>query len=117
MKLFNLLAILAACLVFSSPILAAADQDKDLKAEKDRRIGNIKEWIHLSEERLSCVKTAKDFEALNLCNQAADKKRDALEAKIKAQHSDHRADPEKNHSETRPNHPNNKTQNNKTQNN
>ncbi|MBY0485550.1 hypothetical protein [Nitrosomonas sp.] len=112
MKQFNLLAILAACLVFSSPILAAADQDKDLKAEKDRRIGNIKEWMDLSQERLSCVQNAKDFEALKSCNQAADKKSDALEAKIKAQHSDQRAGPEKNHSQTKPNHPDNKTQNN-----
>ena len=79
MKLFNLLAILAACLIFSSPIMAAADQDTDLKAEKDRRIGNIRERIHISEERLSCIQKAKDFEALKSCNQTADKKLDALD--------------------------------------
>ncbi len=78
MKLFNLLAILAACLIFSSPILAA-NQDPDFTAERDREMGNIKERIHILEERLSCIQKAKDFEALKSCNQTADKKLDALD--------------------------------------
>ena len=101
MKLFNLLAILAACLIFSTPIMAAADQDPDFTAERDREIGNIKERIHISEERLSCIQKAKDFEALKSCNQTADKKLDALEAKIKAQSKDKRVIPDTKHPDTK----------------
>ncbi len=113
MKLLNLLMILGV--FFSSSVLAAAGQDADFTNEKDRETANIKQRMQISEERLNCIQKAKDFDALKSCNDAADKKRDALEDKIKAQHADERGGADKKRSDAQPNHPNNKQQDNKTQ--
>ncbi len=113
MKLFNLLMILGV--LFSTSVLAAGDQDADFTKERNRETENIKQRIQILEERLNCIQKAKDFEALKSCNQAADNKLDALNAKIKAQKADQRAVPDKKQSDTKPNNTNNKQQENKTQ--
>ncbi|WP_132467047.1 hypothetical protein [Nitrosomonas sp. Nm84] len=107
MKLFNfLLAILAACLIFSSPIMAATDQDPNFITERNREIANAKERIHISEGRIDCIQKAKDFEALKTCNKAADRRMDDLEVKIKVIHSGNK-----------PNHPDNKQDDSQSQHN
>ncbi|PSJ16052.1 hypothetical protein [Nitrosomonas supralitoralis] len=91
MQLFNLALILTVGLFFTSTIMSAADQDPNFTPEKDREIANVKERIHILEERFNCMRKTKDFESLKSCNQAADKKLDVLEAKIKMQPHDKRA--------------------------
>ena len=115
MKLFNLLLILVVNVLISSSVMAVADQDADFTNERDRETANIKQRIQILEERLNCIQKGKDFEALKSCNQAADNKLDALDAKIKAQNADQRSVPDKKQSNTKPNHPDNKQQDNKTQ--
>ncbi len=112
MKLLNLFMILA--MLFSSSVMAAPDQDADFTNEKNRETTNIKQRVQILEERLSCIQKAKDFETLKSCNDVVDKKLDALEAKIKAQHVDERAGAEKKRSDVQPNHPDNKQLDNKT---
>lgn len=85
MKLFNLFLIATASLIFSAPLMSAAEQDPDFPPEKNREIGNIRERMQIMEERLNCIQKTNDFESLKTCNQAAEQKRDALEAKINAQ--------------------------------
>jgi Skp family chaperone for outer membrane proteins len=104
MKLSNLLLVLVTGLIFCSTIMAAPDQDPDFTAERDREIGNIKERMQISEERLNCLQKAKDFEALKSCNQAANKKMDALEAKIKSQPHSKKADPDTKHPDAKNKH-------------
>lgn len=112
MKLLNLLMILG--MLFSSSVLAAAEQDPDFTNEKNRETTNIKQRVQILEERLNCIQKTKDFEALKSCNEAANKKLDALEAKIKTQHADERAGSDKKRPDSKPNHPDNKQQDNKT---
>ena len=85
MKIFNLLLIITAGLFFASPLISAAEKDPNFQTEKNREIGNVKERIQIIEGRLNCMQKSNDFESLKTCNQGADKKMDALEAKINAQ--------------------------------
>ena len=87
MKIYNL-SILIVGLIFLTSIWAAAGQDDNFIAERDREVANSKERMGISEERLKCLQSAKDREALRFCHQAADKKLDVLEAKIKSQQID-----------------------------
>ena len=115
MKLFNLLMILGV--FFSSSVMAAGDQDADFTKERNRETENIKQRIQILEERLNCIQKVKDFEALKSCNQAADKKMDALEAKIKAQYGDNKAAPDTKHPDNKSMHHDNKHPDNKNKNN
>ena len=84
MKQINLWIVVAG-LIFSSSVMATDGNEDNFSAEKDREIKNIRDRMQISEGRLNCLQAAKDMEALKSCNQAADKKMDALEAKIKAE--------------------------------
>ncbi|SEG22888.1 hypothetical protein [Nitrosomonas ureae] len=107
MKLFNLFLLITAGLFFSSPLILAAEQDPDFLPEKNREMGNIKERIQILEGRLNCMQKTNDFESLKTCNQAADQKMDALEAKINAQERN------KKQSDSKTKQPDNKTSDNK----
>ena len=85
MKLYNFLLILATGLVLSTSMMAAAGQDDNFTAERDREVANSKERMRIAEDRLNCLQGAKDKEALKSCHEAANKKLDVLEAKIKSQ--------------------------------
>ncbi|PXX09523.1 hypothetical protein [Nitrosomonas ureae] len=85
MKIFNLFLMIAVGFIFSSPLMSAAEPNKDFQSEKNREIGNVKERIQILEGRLTCMQKTNDFDSLKTCNQAADQKLDALENKINAQ--------------------------------
>ena len=103
MKLSNLL-ILVISMSFSSLIMAATDQDTDLKTERDRQTSNIRERIQILEGRLGCIQKAKDFNALESCNDAADKKIDILESKIQTQEGNKKGNHNNKHSDTKNKH-------------
>ncbi|PXX15616.1 hypothetical protein C8R27_10931 [Nitrosomonas ureae] len=85
MKIFNLILMITMSLIFSTPLMSAAEQVADFSSEKNREIGNVKERIQILEGRLNCMQKTNDFESLKTCNQAANQKLDALETKIDAQ--------------------------------
>lgn len=87
MKLLNLFTIIVSGLFFSSVAFAQAP-DPDFDKERDREVSRAKERIQITEDRIKCLQNAKDFEGLKICNQTADKKGDALEAKAKSQAHD-----------------------------
>ena len=93
MKLLNLGACIFVTLFFSS-IATAANQDHDFDKERDREILRGKERIQITEDRIKCLQNSKDFEGLKKCNDNADKRVDALEAKIKSQAHDKKAGPD-----------------------
>ncbi|ALQ50063.1 hypothetical protein [Nitrosomonas ureae] len=85
MKIFNLILMITVSLIFSTPLMSAAEQVADFPSEKNREIGNVKDRIQILEGRLNCMQKTNDFESLKTCNQAAAQKLDALETKIDAQ--------------------------------
>lgn len=107
MRLFNLALIVVVGMFFSSMTISAAEQDPDFQLEKNREIGNVKERLQIIEGRLNCMQKTNDFESLKTCNQAADKKMDALEAKINSQERN------KKQADTKTKQTNNKTPDNK----
>lgn len=84
MKFLNLSVSIFLTLFFSS-IAMAVNQDPDFDKERDREISRGKERIQITEDRIKCLQNSKDFEGLKKCNDNADKRADALEAKIKSQ--------------------------------
>ena len=102
MKLFNVALIVVVGMFFSSTTISASEPDSDFQLEKNREIGNVKERLQIIEGRLNCMQKTSDFESLKTCNQAADKKMDALEAKINSQERN------KKQADTKTKQPNNK---------
>lgn len=87
MKFPNLVVGVILTLFLSSNVLAV-NQDHDFDKERDREISRGKERIQITEDRIKCLQNSKDFEGLKVCNNTADKKADALEARIKSQAHD-----------------------------
>lgn len=90
------MACLFVALFFSSNVIAA-NPDPDFDKERDREISRGKERIQITEDRIKCLQNSKDFEGLKKCNDNADKRVDALEAKIKSQAHDIKAGPDNKH--------------------
>lgn len=89
-KSMVLTVVYSAVLLLPAMALAASDSAA-FQADKEQRIANVLERIQIAQKNLSCVQTAEDHAALKICDETFKQDHDVLEAKLKAQSADKKA--------------------------
>lgn len=82
--------VLGAGLLASSAAMAVTDAEA-FQATKAQRIANLQERLQIIQTHLSCAQAAQDAAALKTCHETAKQQGDALEAKMKAQADERKA--------------------------
>ncbi len=88
---FSIIPIIFATGVLVSSVSVAAPNQAAFQASKDQQIANLQERMQMVQANLSCIQVAKDPVGLKSCQEAAKKKSEEFQEKLKAQRAKQKA--------------------------